>query len=224
MGTGQRGAPHQATTDALEIARERRRGGGALATVISAFALIFSGFSFYESVLKVPQLSIFVPPQIAYTDPDRPENPFEVFVLPLTMTNDGARTGTVLSVELKVTNSRTSSTKRFYAARFGAWGAQPHRPFAPVSLPGRASFSEAIQFFPRNGETVPRILDLSPGDYQFEITIKIAAAGKSRWFDPKPTTPLVFRMQAGQMDYRNFGGNRTMQMWSPDYQPAASRQ
>ena len=222
MGPGQQGFPHEATKDALEIARDRHRGGGALATVISAFALIFSGFSFYESVLKVPNLSIYVPPQIAYTDPDRPDSPFEVFILPLTLANDGARTGTVLSVELKVTNPRTHKTKQFYAAHFGPWGSAPVRPFAPVSLAGRASFSGAIQFFPRIGEAVPRILDLTPGSYKFEITVKMVAAGKSEWFAPKPTKPLIFKMQAGQMDYRNFGGNRTMQMWSPNYQPAAT--
>jgi hypothetical protein len=207
---------------ALEVARDGWRGGGAFATLISAFALIFSGFSFYESVLKVPELSIYVPPQIAYTDPDRPDDPFEVFIVPLTIANDGARTGTVLSIELKVTNPRSSASKQFYAARLGPWSADPLRPFAPLSLAGRASFSGAVQFFPRVGEKVPRILDLAPGVYEFEITIKAVAAGRSSWFKPQPTRPLVFKMQAGQMDYRRFGGKNTMQMWAPDYQPTAS--
>lgn len=207
---------------ALEVARGGWRGGGAFATLISAFALLFSGFSFYESVLKVPELSIYVPPQIAYTDPDRPDDPFEVFIVPLTIANDGARTGTVLSIELKVTNPRTSASKRFYAARFGPWGADPLQPFAPLSLAGRASFSGAVQFFPRVGEKVPRVLDLEPGTYEFAITIKAVAAGRSSWFKPQSTPPLVFKMQAGQMDYRRFGGKNTMQMWAPDYQPTAS--
>ena len=141
-----------ATADALEVARGARRGGGAFATIVSAFALIFSGFSFYESVLKSPRLSVYVPPQIAYTDPDRPDSPFEVFILPVTLANDGARTGTVLAIELKVTNPRTSQSKRFYASHFGPWSSSPPRPFAPISLAGKAAFSEAIQFYPRVGE------------------------------------------------------------------------
>ena len=67
-------------------------------------------------------------------------------------------------------------------------------------------------------------MDLEPGDYRFEITVNMVAAGKSDLFASRPVTPLVFSMQAGQMDYRNFTGGRTMEMWSPDYQPAASRE
>ena len=214
----------QATDEALEVARDPRRGGGAFATIISAFALIFSGFSFYESVLKAPRLSVYVPPQIAYTDPDRPDSPFEVFILPVTLANDGARTGTVLAIELKVTNPRTSKVKRFYASHFGPWGNDPPRPFAPISLAGKAAFSEAIQFYPRVGEATPRIMDLEPGDYRFEIVVNMVAAGRSDVFGPRPVEPLVFSMQAGKMDYRNFTGGRTMEMWSPDYQPAATRE
>ncbi len=219
---GQRGGEH-ATHEALEVAREARHGGGTLATIVSAVALIFSGFSFYESVLKAAKLSVFVPPQIAYTDPDRPDSPFEVFVLPVTLANDGARSGTVLALELKVSNPRTGKSKRFYAAQFGPWASQPNRPYAPISLAGKAAVSEAVQFFPRVGEKVPRIMDLEPGDYEFELKANLVSAGDSDLFAPGPAKPLVFRMQAGQMDYRNFNGGGTMQMWSPDYQPAASR-
>ena len=75
------------------------RGGGRLATIISALALAFSGYSFYEAVLRAPELAIYVPPRIAYTDPDRPDSPFEVFIIPVTLANDGARSGTVLSLD-----------------------------------------------------------------------------------------------------------------------------
>ena len=166
---GRHGGEH-AAHEALEVAREARHGGGMLATIVSAIALIFSGFSFYESVLKAPKLAIYVPPQIAYTDPDRPDNPFEVFVLPVTLANDGARTGTVLALELKVTNPRTGKSKQFYAAQFGPWASKPHRPFAPISLAGKAAFSNAVQFFPRVGEKVPRIMDLEPRGYPGSVS------------------------------------------------------
>jgi len=219
---GRRGGQEMAQ-EALEIAREGRHGGGTLATIVSAVALIFSGFSFYESVLNAPKLAVYVPPQIAYTDPDRPDNPFEVFVLPVTLANDGARTGTVLALELKVSNPRTGQSKLFYAAQYGPWAAKPQRPFAPISLAGKSAFTDAVQFFPRVGEKVKRIMDLEPGGYDFELTANLVSAGSSGLFAPGPVKPLVFKMQAGQMDYRFFNGGGTMQMWSPDYQPAASR-
>lgn len=222
MAAGRNDTAGRATEDALEIARDPHRGGGLLATIISALALLFSGYSVYETVLKVPQIATYVPPRIAYTDPDRPENPFEVFIVPLTLANDGARTGTVLAVELKVTNPRTNKSKLFYAANIGTWGSKPQRPFAPVSLSGRTAFSDAIQFFPRAGETVPRILDQEAGDYTFEITARMVAPGKGDLFPPSAPKPLIFQMHAGALDYRYFNGDGTMPMWSPDYQSAAT--
>ena len=56
-----------------------------LATLLSAVALLFSAYSLYESALRAPQLSIYVAPRIDYTDPDRPEAPREVFIMPLTI-------------------------------------------------------------------------------------------------------------------------------------------
>ncbi len=57
-------AGEQAREDAVELSHGAR-GGGWLATVISAFALVFSGYSFYESVLRAPEMAIYVPPRIA---------------------------------------------------------------------------------------------------------------------------------------------------------------
>ena len=223
MWKGGKRAADQAQTDALEQARFAGLTGNLGATVISAFALVFSGYSFYESVMRAPSLAIYVPPQIHYTDPDRPDSPLEVFIVPITLANDGARTGTVLSIDLDVKNPRTSATKKFYAAREGSWGTQPLKSFAPVPLAGKASYSSAIQFFPREGETVPRILDFEAGDYEFKITLNTAET-KARFsaFGTK-TAPLSFKMQANKLDYRNFSGAGTIPMWSADYKPSATR-
>ena len=208
----------QAQSDALETAQGARLSGGLLATVISAAALLFSGYSFYESVLRSPELAVYVPPQIAYVDPDRPDSPFEVFILPITLANDGARSGTVLSIDLEVENPRTNQSKMFYAAQMGSWGTQPKMPFAPVSLAGKASYSKALQFFPRRGEEVARILDLEPGSYNFKLSLNTAAAGGN-----SNVRPLEFEMHAGKMDYRYFTGSNTMAMWAENYKPAASK-
>ena len=201
----------------------RNSSGGWLATIISAFALIFSSFSFYETVLKAPDLAIFVPPRIDYTDPDRPDSPYEVFILPLTLANDGARSGTILSIDLDVTNPRTGQTKSFYAAHLGSWGQKPARPFSPVALSGKASFSGPVQFVPRMDEKIARILDFEAGNYQLTLTINSATAGGSLFFLQPKVRPLEFEMQIGKLNYLFFNGSGTMPMWSKDYRPQATK-
>ena len=188
--------------------------------LMSLVALLFSGYSLYESVLRAPQLSVFVAPRIDYTDPDRPEAVREVFVLPITIANDGARAATVLALGLEVANPRTRQSKIFYAARLGVWGETPLRPFAPVVLAGRATFSSAVQFEPRNGETVPRILDQEAGKYAFTLSVDTAAARTIPGL--AAAAPLRFEMQAGELDYRFFKGTGTMELCAPDYQAPAS--
>ncbi len=185
-------------------------------TFVSSVALLVSGFSLYESSLKSADLAVFVAPRIEYVDPDRPEAVREVFILPVTLANEGARSATVMSVNLEVTNPRTKQSKMFYAARLGSWGEAPLRQFAPAVLPGKASYTQALQFEPRVGEAVMRILDIEPGSYSFKLTLDLAGAGAHGG------QSLQFEMQTGQMDYRMFNGNGTMGMWSPNYRPAST--
>jgi hypothetical protein len=193
--------------------------GGKAAAVVSAFALLFSGFSFYESSMRNAELSIYVPPQIQYADPDSPDSPFEVFAVPVTFVNDGARTGAVTAIDFFVTNLRSGETKTFYAANVGTWGTTPLAAFTPISLPGKESYSTTVQFFPREGEAVPRILDLEPGQYRFKLVLHGAQARTSKFFE-QDVMPLEFEMQAGQMDYRFFNNDGTMGLRSADYRPA----
>lgn len=193
------------------------------ATIASTFASLtalgVSGFGLYESSLRAPRLMVYVAPRADYTDPDRPEAVREVIVLPITIANDGARTAAVLAMKLAVTSPVTKSVKTFYAARFGSWGETPLRPFAPVVLAGRASFTQTVQFEPLAGETVARIIDGDGGTYALALTIDEVAAGETRKPDPPPA--LTFSLKIGRLDYRYFNGNGTMEMWAPDYQAAA---
>lgn len=189
-------------------------------TMISIIALLVSGYGLYESSLKAPEVAIYVAPRMDYTDPDRPESPLEVFVVPLTLTNHGARSSTVHAINLEVTNPRTKQIKRFYAARLGAWGETPLRPFTPVSLQGKASYAHALQFVPRADEKIGRILDQEAGSYDLKLWLDMSAAGISRVAGNE--VALSFSMQIGALDYRNFSGRGTMEMWAPDYRSAAN--
>jgi len=185
-------------------------------TFVSTVALLVSGFSLYEASLKPAELAVFVAPRIEYVDPDRPEAVREVFILPVTLSNEGARSSTVMSVNLEVTNPRTRQSKSFYAARLGSWGETPVKPFAPAVLPGKAIYTQALQFEPRVGESVMRILDIEAASYTLKLTLDMAGGGAGLG------QSLQFEMQAGQMDYRMFTGAGTMGLWAPNYKPAST--
>src|SRR5262245_2014224 len=82
--------------------------GGKWATLLSAMALGFSGLSFYESVMKTADLEVFIPPVIHYAREKGGD--VEQFAIPITIVNAGARTGTVISMELEVESLRAEAT------------------------------------------------------------------------------------------------------------------
>lgn len=105
------------------------RMGAMLTGLASAVALIFSAISLYHSVLKQPELKLHLPEVVHYTRD--PNGNYEVFAVPLTIANVGARDGTVLGLELAVsavedgtgaggesgeTGGATPAAKVFYAA------------------------------------------------------------------------------------------------------------
>jgi hypothetical protein len=59
--------------------------GGFFATILSAVALGFSGFSYYNSSLKTADLTVYVPPMIHYGR----DGEADVFNIPITIANEG---------------------------------------------------------------------------------------------------------------------------------------
>ena len=160
------------------IARMASRGN-RLATLVSAFAFAFSGVSFYETVAKQPKLTIYVPPVLFYGQDGGGDT--ELFAIPITISNDGARPGTVLSMELQVENVAPGQdepkTKSFYSAFLGEHQRNsdaPNRAFAPVSIAGRASTSETIRFYPQDNPLPHLVQDA--GTFRFTLRIATAAA------------------------------------------------
>jgi hypothetical protein len=216
------GGRHTGASDPAELAAQATGAleGGRAAAVLSAAALAFSGYSLWETSLKSADVHVFVPPVIQFSSPYQNSN-FEVFAIPVTMTNEGARTGTVLAMELAVTDPRTKQTKRFYAADFGRWTMEKTRsgayePFAPISLAGNTSRTEQVLFYPRGEEEKPNELVRELGAYNFELSLDVAEEGDQTTKSKGPDVQVKFDRDLKFYDARSFQ-NGTIPMYAADW-------
>jgi hypothetical protein len=214
--------PHQTAETTIRISE-----GGVVTAIISLLAVIFSAYSLYDTSVRRPDIRAFVPPVIRYSSPENNSN-FEVFEVPVTLVNLGAREGTVLSMDLKVVSPRTHNSKLFYSADFGRWTmdnarAGNFRAFSPMSVAGKASASETILFFSRDEEAVQQIAE-DQGPYEFMLTLNTAfphdlGVLDTLWLKPPP--PVTFTMQMPEIDHRVFNTG-TLPLHAPDWKAAQS--
>jgi hypothetical protein len=211
--------------------------GGLQATILSGVALVLSAFSLYEASFKTADLEIFIPPVIQYARDGGGDT--EVFVVPITVTNAGARTGTVLSMELTVEDLKTKRTKRYYSAFLGEHQVDPDAPnrsFAPLSIAGHGTFSDTVRFYPV-GNPLPKLAE-EAGDYRFTLNLVAAAPARPDLIDrvlgtkPAPvlferTLPWVSEQQLGSrritisMPEKGWSASPSAQEPVPTAQPAA---
>ena len=209
----------ETTHDIIHNAHSAQAGhGGAgawLTALASAVALIFSGYSLWETSLKQPNLSFYVAPVIHYTR-DTAED-LEVFAVPLTIANTGARDGAVLTLELTVKAVNAPDEKVFYSAysadaRYFGRGARfnpetrrmdlpdrPKTPFAPISIPGRGTYTGTVLFYTK-GKAFPKII-ADKGQYEIAITGHLE---KYPWIDALESDSLMTRWR-GQIGGANDG-------------------
>ncbi len=206
----------EATEENSEIVRGVM-GGGLATILVSGLALAFSAVSLYETVLRQPELSVYVPPVIHYTR----ERGGEVFAVPVTIANHGARDGVVLSLELEATSNTRTKPKVLYSAysveseyferarlqRSATGGLvltkeRPKTPFAPLSIAGRANYSGTILFFSKNEES-PFLIS---GPSELKLTLRLNTSFEdSGWLDrlwaPR-TTPASFSVKLQRFNRR----------------------
>lgn len=200
---------------------------GVSAEIFSGVAVVVSGYSLWQTSLKRADLEVFVPPLIRYASPYQ-NSMFEVFEIPLTVINEGAQTGTILSLDLEVTNPHSGVSKNFYSAGLGPWNLAKAQgegllPFTPLSLAGRASQSETVLFYARNDARVRQIVE-GPGPYQFAMTLLTARRNGFSLFGRSKSRSLLFEMNLPYLDHRAFtSGSGTLPLHHPNWQPTASR-
>jgi hypothetical protein len=199
-----------------------------LSEIVSAIALLFSVYNFWQNSQRPPELRIFVPPVIDYASGPYPDSKFEAFAIPVTVVNQGARTGTILSMVLTVTDPKNNTSKRFYSANVGPYSQEKLRngdrhPFAPISLAGRTSYTDTVQFLARGDQDLKPIVQAA-GNFQFAITVdspKVEYGFFDQMFS-KVVVPLNFEMVLQELDRRLFiTGDGTIAMHEKDWQSTA---
>jgi len=206
--------------------------------MISTVALMISVYTLWENSLKRADLQVFVPPVVQYSAPYQNSN-FEVLAIPLTIANEGAQTGTVLSIALDVTDPATQVTKHFYSADFGRWTMEKTRsgayqPFAPISLEGRARRTDTVLFYTRSEQEKPDQIIREPATYRFRLTLdedRTEGSGwldrmvrrigwLDRWLHPAPTS-VHFERELRFYDARAFN-NGTLPMYDVSWRSATN--
>jgi hypothetical protein len=182
---------------------------GWFASVFSAVAVAMSCVSVYVSTLQAPQLEVYLPQAFQYAL----DAQGETFTIPITIANSGARSSTVVSMELQVHNTKTNATKRFYGAYLGEYPTKEVtmvRQFTPLAILGHAVYSETVRFYPigfvaQGAEKPPRIVS-EAGEYTFRLKINTAVPAEPSLLDRLQgrTQPreVSVRMTLPVLDYR----------------------
>jgi hypothetical protein len=190
--------------------------------IIAGVALAVSGYNLWQNKLKRAELKVFVPPVIQYSSPYQNSN-FEVFAIPVTIVNEGAQTGIVLSIDLEVTDPRTKAVKPFYSANFGSWTMEKTRtgayePFAPISLPGHGRTTQTVLFYTRGDGEKPDQMVRETGPYSFKLILDDGSLEEKG----KRTPPSVaFVRELRWYDARAFNEG-TIPMYAKDWRSAVN--
>jgi hypothetical protein len=211
-------------SEAVEHGTHAVSPGGALATVLSAIALGFSGLSYYDSSLKSADMTVYVPPMVHYA-----RDGADVFNVPVTISNDGAQSGTVLSLVLDVENMKPNAERksvRFHGIFLGDYPRDdktPLRSFAPISVPGHGSVTETVRFY-NMGEMLPMLVT-DKGDFRFTLTVNTAKSSSGFLASLMQTElkPLTFDLNLPYFAVQRIAfQNGTIAMYNKDWNPAVS--
>ncbi len=183
--------------------------GGWLSTLFSAAAVLASCVSVYVSTLQAAQLEVYLPPVFVYFMDGEGEN----FTIPVSLANGGARSGTVVSMELEVHNPKTNDTQRFYSAYLGEHPKMQTtanvRQFTPITILGQSVYAETVRFYPITTEgrqDASKRLVQGAGDYRFRLKINIAAPPEPSLVDRlqgrTQPAPVSVQMTLPVLDYR----------------------
>ena len=113
----------------------------------------------------------------------QPAGGFEVFAVPITIANGGARDAAVLALQLDVSNPKTGLTARFEAtytadaAYFASTGAKrPKTPFSALVIAGRSAWTGTVLFYPVSYSNEKALAPITQsGNFNDELRKKYAS-------------------------------------------------
>jgi hypothetical protein len=183
--------------------------GGRFATISSAIALLFSGFSLWQTSLKQADLSVYVTDAISYTRDHAGEDAafeaggYEVLAVPVTIANGGARGGAVVSLRLDAKDPDTGHTACFKAAYtadatyFAAreQRLRPQSPFTALVIAGRSVWSGTILFYSADYKAERLV---TKAKSKVEATLTLVTPESRGWLDRmlgKPVPPVTLALE-----------------------------
>ena len=142
--------------------------------VISVISLLYLPLSFYFSSLKPSDISFISAPYMKHVVDDASFN--EAFYIPLTIVNRGARPGTVLSFEVRVTMQTTGEKRTYYGQYFTQDNSHTELGdfFTPITINGYSSASYTVCFYPLG--TMAGNMFSQEGEYKFVVAAKVSNA------------------------------------------------
>jgi hypothetical protein len=173
-------------------------------SLVSIVALVTSGVSLYETVLKQAALSVYVG-DVGHVTWDKATKA-EIIVLPVTVANRGARDAVVLGLSL----GADDAPDRYRSSFVGGPSDGAREPFAPWVVPGHGSHSDAVQLHAKDATTliVPSVSGPARS-YALCLTVRTEAgrpSGFVNWLLERPPVTLRFvvepaeRFSASDMD------------------------
>ena len=174
--------------------------------------------------MKSAELTVYVPPMVHYA-----RDGADVFNVPITISNDGAQAGTVLSMVLDVENLDPKAERksvRLHSVFLGDYPRDdkvPLRSFAPLSVPGHGTITETVRFY-NMGEGMP-LLVTDAGDFKFTLTLNVAQAsgGLLDSLTKTEVKPIQFTLNLPYFPVQHVANrNGTVGMYNKDWKTAVS--
>ncbi len=179
--------------------------------MISFIALIMSGLSLYESTLKRAQPAIHVGGVIQYAQ-DTLE-PADVFIVPVTITNSGARDLVIVELQLRV--ARADWAEPVWTEMTGLYnGTNPRREstlFTPVSVPGGGAQTANILFY-RDSSVggAPGAIVSGNNEFRFCLSGRLAASEDFEIFGTPAAPHILFEAETRTFAREDLIAGRTV--------------
>lgn len=196
-------APHRSgqrrdtkeTLDAATVPAHHEAGRWGL--IISVIALLLSGVSLYETVLKQAKPAIYISGVMRYWRDPREGS--EVFALPITIANHGMRDAVITSIGLSAEKRGQAVHGSFTSAYFGEGPEATLKLFSPISIEGHRSFAGTVTFYRDKLKGASAVIPLVDASDVYVFCVAIQTELSADWSIFSPLfhfRPLVVEFQA----------------------------